>query len=140
MTSDYELSVFLVKSHGSDVTINTIFEASSRLSVLCVPNVNLSSSCDIELKPDVREKSAQNRIVITYIRDEWFLILKNFEDSGSDDHSSMLGNNSHACNLINICDTKGLHLTIILDVPYIYDSLGVTCDETVKSWRAVNSN
>jgi hypothetical protein len=132
--------MLFIQSHTGDITIEAILEASSRLTVFSIPNVYRSLTRDIELKPDRREKRAQDRIIIRGVGVKRLLIFKDFKNPTSNNQPSMLRDHSHTGDLINIINHECLHLTVILDVPNIDHSLCVACDEALETCWAIDSN
>ena len=52
----------------------------------------------------------------------------------------MLGDYSHASDLVNVGYMESLHAAVIFNVPDIDHSFCVACDETLKASWAVDSN
>jgi hypothetical protein len=57
MTANDEFAVIFIKSHASDITFKTVFEASCRLTCLSIPNIDRPLTSNVELKSNFREKS-----------------------------------------------------------------------------------
>jgi hypothetical protein len=108
-----------IKSHISDVTFETVFEASGGFTSFSIPDINRLFSCDVEFESNVREKGAKDGIVIGSVLIEWFLVLEDFENSGSNHESSVFLNDFHGSYLIKVSDMESLHATVILYVPHI---------------------
>lgn len=130
----------VIEIHAGDVRVKDILQNPDRFSCFGVPDLDRFLTSYVELESDRGEQSALYGMVIGRFWHERPGVFKNFENSRAANQSAMLGDNSQASHVQDICDIECLTASVVGNVPDFNCALSVACDEGIHIAWTVNSN